>query len=143
MWLEQSKGEGQGRFHRPCGRRGDGGPEGCGQRQGQTQGHLCSLAAVETPCGMSPFLLLLQAKKSAKKLSQSSESARRPSQKEKRGRPEDKPRARSAPIWPVLPELPREPCLHHTVPRSSASWGPLTLHEKGPASKFHLGDRPS
>ena len=52
------------------------------------------------PC----FLWPPQAKKSAKKL-QSAEPVRRASQKEKRGRPDDKPRARS----PTLPRFPRPP----------------------------------
>lgn len=97
-----------------------------------------------SPHHSSPFSLLLQAKKSAKKLQQqSTEPARRPSQKEKRGRPEEKPRARSAPTRPLLPQLPREPCLCHAGPRPSASWGPFTPHGRGLASKFRLGDRPS
>lgn len=85
-----------------------------------------------SPRHSSPFSLVLQAKKSAKKLQpQSTEPARRPSQKEKRGRPEEKPRARSAPTRPVLSQLPRELCLRHTGPRSSASWGLLTPHGRG------------
>lgn len=50
----------------------------------------------------SPFIpWLLQVKKSAKKLQpQSTEPARRPSQKEKRGRSEEKPRARSGLMLP-------------------------------------------
>lgn len=84
------------------------------------------------PCCSSPSVLLLQAKKSAKKLQpQSMEPVRRPSQKEKRGRPEEKPRARSAPTWPILPELPGEPHLPTPVPRFSAFWGPLTPHGRG------------
>lgn len=53
----------------------------------------------------SPFIPWLpQVKKSAKKLqSQSTEPARRPSQKEKRGRSEEKPRARSGPMLPLPP----------------------------------------
>lgn len=47
--------------------------------------------------GASPSVLLLQVKKSAKKLQpQSTEPVKRPSQKEKKGRPEEKPRSRSA-----------------------------------------------
>lgn len=50
-----------------------------------------------SPCRSSPSILLLQVKKSAKKLQpQNTESMKRPSQKEKKGRPEEKPRSRSA-----------------------------------------------
>lgn len=48
-------------------------------------------------CHSSLSVLLLQVKKSAKKLQpQSTEPVKRPSQKEKKGRPEEKPRTRSA-----------------------------------------------
>uniref|UniRef100_G1PI78 PWWP domain-containing protein n=1 Tax=Myotis lucifugus TaxID=59463 RepID=G1PI78_MYOLU len=48
-----------------------------------------------SPCRSSPSILLLQVKKSAKKLQpQNTEPVKRPSQKEKKGRPEEKPRSR-------------------------------------------------
>lgn len=58
------------------------------------------------PAAPAPFVpWLLQVKKSAKKLQpQSTEPARRSSQKEKRGRSEEKPRARSGAMLPPPPQ---------------------------------------
>ena len=77
------------------------------------------------PAAPAPFVpWLLQVKKSAKKLQpQSTEPARRPSQKEKRGRSEEKPRARSGPMLPPPPKAPLAPQLR------GGPWGPKSVLE--------------
>ena len=77
------------------------------------------------PAAPAPFVpWLLQVKKSAKKLQpQGTEPARRPSQKEKRGRSEEKPRARSDPMLPPPPRPPWSPQLR------GGPWGPKSVLE--------------
>lgn len=78
------------------------------------------------PAAPAPFVpWLLQVKKSAKKLQpQSTEPARRSSQKEKRGRSEEKPRARSGAMLPPPP-----PRLLWSPQLRGGPWGPQSVLE--------------